>query len=62
MKLPLAQRRTECPHLQTDKFGRCENCFVMLTQWRSEDLEQVTLIRREQRPIRPETEAKQLVG
>ena len=62
MKLPLAKRRDECPHLQTDQFGRCENCFVMLTQWRAEDLEQVTLIRRAQRPITPEAEPKKLVG
>src|ERR1043165_8358060 len=52
----------KCPHLQTDQFGRCENCFFMLTEWRAEDLEQVTLIRREQRPRPPETEPKKLVG
>ena len=51
-----------CPHLQTDKFGRCENCFVMLTEWHPNDLEQVTLIRREARPRQPETEPKKLVG
>lgn len=52
----------ECPHLQTDRFGRCEHCFVMLTPWRDEDLEVVTLIRREQRPINPETEPRKLTG
>jgi hypothetical protein len=51
-----------CPHLQTDMFGRCENCFIMLTEWHPKDLEQVTLIRRETRPRQPETEPKKLVG
>jgi hypothetical protein len=46
----------------TDKFGRCENCFVMLTKWSPKDLERVTLVKREQRPIKPATEPKKLAG
>ena len=52
----------ECPHLQTDMFGRCEHCFAMLTPWRDEDLEVVTLIRRERKPIQPDNELTKLSG
>lgn len=58
----MRRRRTKCPHLHTDRFGRCEDCFVMLTKWRAKDLERVTLIKREQRPIKPEAEPKKLTG
>jgi hypothetical protein len=37
--------RTQCGHLSTDKFGRCEECGAMLSKWRPEDLE--TVIKKE---------------
>ena len=63
------RRRPKCPHLQTDKFGRCENCGVMLAKWSRKDLQRVTLIRpeaaqraTEQSVIKAEADQKKLTS
>lgn len=69
MRAKTRQRRSKCPHLQTDKFGRCEHCGLMLTKWSRKDLERVLLIRpeavqraTEKRVLKPEPEPKKLTS
>ena len=63
------QRRPKCPHLQTDKFGRCETCGTMLAKWNRKDLQRVMLIKpeavkraTEEKLIKAEPEQKKLTS